>query len=213
MSERKRSVLTRGETMFWESAYTITVLVGIFASVTGSQAKLNPLLVLLVGVAPWIVVWVARKLWKPRPVPRDDDVDTRPDRYESSDLIVDMTYQSGGPHFSYIFAAAAALALVATFVYRGDFEDQDGLAQVSAMLGFFVGNQVVMAQWAMRRPLLYVPNRPLFGFLGVLVVLTLGVALYSFRAIFSSEGRVIAGALVGGGLGVSFAMWLRNVRG
>jgi hypothetical protein len=103
--------------------------------------------------------------------------------------------------------------LVATFIYRGDFEDQDGLAQVSAMLGFFVGGQVVMAQWAMRRPLLYIPNRPLFGFLGVLVALALGVTLYAFRGVFSSEGRVIAGALVGGGLGVSLAVWLRNVRG
>ncbi|WP_156342827.1 hypothetical protein [Devosia sp. A16] len=213
MSERKRSVLTRGETMFWESAYVIAVLVGVFASTTASQVKLNPLLVLLFGVAPWTVVWVARKLWRPPPVARDEDVDTRPDRYKSSDPLMDMMRQSEGPHISYIFAAAAALALVATFVYRGDFEDQDGLAQVSAMLGFFVGNQVVMAQWAMRRPLLYIPNRPLFGFLGLLVVLALGVTLYAFRDVFSSEGRVIAGALVGGGLGVSLATWLRNVRG
>lgn len=39
------------------------------------------------------------------------------------------------------------------------------------------------------------------------------MTLYLFRDGFSAEGRVIAGALFGGGLGVSLAMWLRNVRG
>ncbi|MBN9364856.1 MULTISPECIES: hypothetical protein [unclassified Devosia] len=100
MSERERAVLTRGETMFWESAYVIAVVIGMFALVAGSQVKLNPLLVLLIGVTPWTVVRVARKHWRPPPVARRVDVDTRPDRYKSSDLMVDMMRQSDGPHIS-----------------------------------------------------------------------------------------------------------------
>lgn len=212
MSERKRSVLTRGETVFWESAYVIAVVIGMFALVAGSQVKLNLLLVLLLSMAPWTIVWVARKLWKPRPVPRDDDVDTRPDAYKASDPAVDEMHPSQGSQVWYAFAIGAVLALVATFVFRGDFEDGDGLVQASAIPGLLVVGGVVVLQWAMRRPLLNVQIRPLFCFLGGLAALTLGVILYLYQEVFSAEGRVIASALVGGGLGVSFAMWLRNAR-
>lgn len=117
MSERKRSVLTRGETMFWESAYVIAVVIGMFALVAGSQVKLNLPLVLLLSMAPWTIVWVARKLWKPRPVPRDDD-GTRPDPYKASDPAVDDVYQSRGSQVWYAFAVGAVLALVATLSSR-----------------------------------------------------------------------------------------------
>lgn len=64
----------------------------------------------------------------------------------------------------------------------------------------------------MRRPLLNVQIRPLFSFLGGLVVLTLGVVLYLYKEVFSPEGQTLAGVLVGFGLSVCFLMWLRNVR-
>lgn len=213
MSERKHAVLTRGEAMFWESAYVIAVVIGMFALVAGSQIRpeLNPLLVLLPSVVPGAIVWIAGKLWKPRPVARGDDVDATPDRYKSSDPVMDETYQSKGPHIWYAFAVAAVLGLVASFVYRGHFEDQDRLAQFSVMPGLLVGG-VVVVRWAMRRPLLNVQVRPLFSFLGGLVVLTLGVILYLYQEAFSPEGQILASVLVGFGLSVSFLMWLRNVK-
>lgn len=213
MSERKRSVLTRGETMFWESAYVIAVVIGMFALVAGSQVRpqLNPLLVLLPSVVPGAIVWIAEKLWKPRPGARGDDVYATPDRYKSSDPAVDETYQSKGPHIWYAFAVAAVLGLVASFVYRGHLEDQDRLAQFSVTPGLVIGG-VVVVQWAMRRPLLNVRIRPLFCFLGALVVLTLGVILYLYQEIFLPEGQIFASVLVGFGLSVCFLMWLRNLR-
>lgn len=199
--------------MFWEGAYVIAVVIGMFALVAGSQVRpeLNPLLVLLLSVVPGAIVWIARKLWKPRPVARGDDVDATPDRYESSDSVVDETYQSKGPHIWYAFAVAVVLGLVATIVYRGNFEDQERLAQFSVMPGLLVGG-VVVVRWAMRRPLLNVQVRPLFSFLGGLVVLTLGVILYLYQEVFSPEGQIFASVLVGGGLGACFVVWLRNVR-
>jgi len=208
----KRLVLTRGEIVFWESAYVIAVVIGMFALVAGSQVKLNLLLVLLLSMAPWTIVWVARKLWKPPPVARDDDVDTRPDPYGSSDPAVDDLHQSQGSQVWYAFAIGAVLSLLATFVYQGDFEDRDGLVQASVIPVLLVVGGVVVLQWAMRRPLLNVRIRPLFCFLGGLVVLTLGVILYLYQEVFSPEGRILAGVLVGCGLGACLAMWLRNVR-
>jgi len=124
---------------------------------------------------------------------------------------VDETYQSKGAHIWYAFAVAAVLGLVASFVYRGHFEDQDRLAQFSVMPGLLVGG-VVVVRWTMRRPLLNVQVRPLFCYLGGFVVLTLGVILYWYKEVFSPEGQILAGVLVGCGLGASLAMWLRNVR-
>lgn len=124
---------------------------------------------------------------------------------------VDETYQSKGPYIWYAFAVAVVLGLVATIVYRGNFEDQDRLAQFSVMPGLLVGG-VVVVRWAMRRPLLNVQVRPLFSFLGGLVVLTLGVILYLYQEVFSPEGQIFASVLVGGGLGACFVVWLRNVR-
>jgi hypothetical protein len=211
MSERKRSVLTRGEIMFWESAYVIAVVIGMLALVAGSQVKLSLLLVLLLSMAPWTIVWVARTLWKPRPVPRDNDVDTRPDPYGSSDPAVDEMYQFQGSQVWYAFAVGAVLALVATFVYRGDFAEGDGFVQASAIPGLLVVGGVVVVQWAMRRPLLNVRIRPLFCFLGALVLLTLGVILYLYQEVLLPEGQIFASFLVGFGLSVCFLMWLRNV--
>ncbi len=124
---------------------------------------------------------------------------------------MDETYQSKGPHIWYAFAVAVVLGLVATIVYRGNFEDQERLAQFSVMPGLLVGG-VVVVRWAMRRPLLNVQVRPLFSFLGGLVVLTLGVILYLYQEVFSPEGQIFASVLVGGGLGACFVVWLRNVR-
>jgi 4-amino-4-deoxy-L-arabinose transferase-like glycosyltransferase len=199
--------------MFWENAHVIAVLIGMLALLVGSQVKpeLNPLLVLLLGLVPGTIVWVARTLWKPRPVARSDDVDATLDRYKSSAPVVDEMYQSKVLHVWYVFAVAAALGLVATFVYRGVFEIQERLARASVIPGLFVVGSAVVAEWALRRPLLNVPIRPLFGFLGALVVLTLGVILYLLPEVFSPEGRALAGALLGCGLGVCFAVWLRNV--
>ena len=76
MSERKRSVLTRGETMFWESAYVIAVVIGMFALVAGSQVRpeLNPLLVLLPSLVPGAIVWIMI----PVPPDRGDETSTAP---------------------------------------------------------------------------------------------------------------------------------------
>lgn len=204
-------MLTRGETMFWENAHVIAVLIGMLALLVGSQVKpeLNLLLVLLLGLVPGAIVWVARTLWKPRPVALSDDADATSDK--SSAPVVDEMHQSKVLYVWYVFAVGAALGLVATFVYRGDFEVQERLARASVIPGLFVVGSAVVAQWALRRPLLNVPIRPLFGFLGALVVLTLGVILYLLPEVFSPEGRALAGALLGCGLGVCFAVWLRNV--
>ncbi len=130
MSKRKRPVLTRGETMFWENAHVIAVLIGMLALLVGSQVKpeLNLLLVLLLGLVPGAIVWVARTLWKPRPVALSHDAHATSDRYKSSALVVDEIHQSKVLYVWYVFAVGAALGLVATFVYRGDFEVQERLA-------------------------------------------------------------------------------------